>query len=122
MDIETTILCITAGSVALVHTLLGPDHYLPFIAMSRAGRWSLRRTLLVTLACGLGHVLSSVAVGAVGVTLGISLLSVETFESSRGKLPFSTTLSANLRETRNAERIRVGRRQRNQECWDYENE
>ena len=86
MDIETTILCVTAASVALVHTLLGPDHYLPFIAMSRAGRWSLRKTLLVTLACGLGHVLSSVAVGAVGVALGISLLSVETFESFRGDL------------------------------------
>ena len=86
MAIETIILCMTAGSVALLHTLLGPDHYLPFIAMSRAGRWSLRKTLLVTLACGLGHVLSSVVVGAVGVTLGISLLSVETFESSRGAL------------------------------------
>lgn len=86
MNLETTILCMTAGSVALVHTLLGPDHYLPFIAMGRAGRWSLRKTLLVTLACGLGHVLSSVAVGVGGVTLGISLLSVEMFESSRAKL------------------------------------
>ena len=54
--------------------------------MSRAGRWSLRRTLFVTLGCGLGHVLSSVVVGAVGVSLGISLLSVETFESFRGEL------------------------------------
>ena len=86
MDVQSSILCTTAISVALLHTLLGPDHYLPFIAMARAGRWSLRKTMLITVACGLGHVLSSVLVGAVGVTLGISLLSVETFESMRGEL------------------------------------
>ena len=32
------------------------------------------------------------------------------------------SLSANVRETRRTQGIRVGRRQRNQKCWDYENE
>ena len=32
------------------------------------------------------------------------------------------TLSANVRETRSTQRIRVGRRQRNRTCWDCERE
>ena len=34
----------------------------------------------------------------------------------------STALSANVRETRSTQRIRVGRRQRNRTCWDCERE
>ena len=34
----------------------------------------------------------------------------------------SGTLSANVRETRSTQRIRVGRRQRNRTCWDCERE
>lgn len=86
MDHQTAILCTTAASVALLHTVLGPDHYLPFIAMGRAGRWSLRKTVWVTVACGVGHVLGSVVIGFAGITLGVSLLSVEGFESFRGEI------------------------------------
>ena len=32
------------------------------------------------------------------------------------------TLSANVRETRSTQRIRVGRRQRKRTCWDCERE
>ena len=67
MDAETALLVATAAGIALLHTLAGPDHYLPFIMMSRARQWPLRRSLLVTFLCGLGHVLSSVVLGAVGV-------------------------------------------------------
>ena len=45
-----------AGGVAFLHTLLGPDHYLPFIVLARARSWSKTRTLVVTTICGLGHV------------------------------------------------------------------
>ncbi len=86
LNADMTILCGTAASIAVVHTLLGPDHYLPFIAMSRAGQWRLRKTLFVTLACGVGHVLGSVAIGGVGIALGMSLFSVEALESFRGEL------------------------------------
>ena len=52
-----------AGGIAFLHTILGPDHYLPFIVMARARSWSMARTLLVTAVCGLGHVASSILLG-----------------------------------------------------------
>jgi nickel/cobalt transporter (NicO) family protein len=79
-----TILCITAISIAFIHTLIGPDHYLPFIVMSKARNWSLKKTLSLTFACGLGHVLSSVVLGLIGVAIGIGLSKLEAFESMRG--------------------------------------
>jgi ABC-type nickel/cobalt efflux system permease component RcnA len=74
-----------ALSVGFLHTLLGPDHYIPFIVIGRARKWGLGLTSLLTLACGLGHVLSSVVVGVVGVLAGAALHSVEGWESSRGE-------------------------------------
>lgn len=74
----------TAAALGLVHTLAGPDHYVPFIAMSAAGRWSLRKTLLVTLFCGVGHVLGSIALGFIGVALGTAVGAMEWFEGVRG--------------------------------------
>ena len=61
------VLCGTAASIGFLHTLLGPDHYLPFVAMSRAGGWSLKKTTVVTVLCGMGHVLSSVVLGFIGI-------------------------------------------------------
>ena len=81
-----TLLCGTAAGLGLVHTLLGPDHYLPFVAMARAGRWSMKKTVLVTLLCGAGHVLGSVILGLAGVALGLTLFQLETIESYRGEL------------------------------------
>ncbi len=76
----------TAASVAFVHTLLGPDHYLPFVAMARARRWSTSRTVVITLACGVGHVLSSVAIGAIGILLGAGVDQLSWLESTRGRI------------------------------------
>lgn len=86
MSAETAILLGTALSVGVVHTLLGPDHYLPFVAMARAGAWSRRKALLVTSLCGLGHVAGSVVLGLVGIAFGLSLSRLEAFESSRGSM------------------------------------
>ena len=41
----TATLAATAAMIGVVHTLTGPDHYVPFVAMSRVGGWSLLRTL-----------------------------------------------------------------------------
>lgn len=81
---EALTLCATAFTVGAVHTILGPDHYVPFAAMARAGNWSIPRTLAVTAACGLGHVAGSVAIGLVGLGLGIALMRLESLESFRG--------------------------------------
>jgi len=80
------ILYATAASVAFVHTVLGPDHYLPFVAMSRAGGWSLRKTVLITLLSGLGHVLSSVVLGLIGIAFGIAVFKLDGIERFRGDL------------------------------------
>jgi len=79
-------LCATAAAVGVVHTLLGPDHYLPFVAMSRAGRWSFQRTLAITVACGVGHVVGSIVLGFVGIALGAALFRLEHVEAVRGGL------------------------------------
>lgn len=80
------LLAVTAASIGVVHTLLGPDHYLPFVVLARARGWSLARTLTLTFACGVGHVLSSVLLGAIGIWLGVAVTSMEATEASRGDL------------------------------------
>ena len=75
----------TAG-VAVLHTLAGPDHYLPFIVMGKARRWTTRRMVFWTSLCGLGHVTSSVAIAAGAVALGHGLERVQVIEEFRGNL------------------------------------
>jgi sulfite exporter TauE/SafE len=79
-------LCVTAVSIGFLHTLVGPDHYIPFIAMARAGRWSLPRTALVTFLCGLGHIGSSILLGLAGIALGTAVSRLEFMEGFRGNI------------------------------------
>jgi len=83
---DASLLILTAASIGFVHTILGPDHYLPFAAIAKARNWSLQRTLLITAACGLGHILSSVLLGVVGIVLGSQLASLVAIEETRGVL------------------------------------
>jgi nickel/cobalt transporter (NicO) family protein len=83
---ELWVLTVTAASLALFHTLLGPDHYLPFVAMARARNWSRTRTTVITFLCGLGHVGSSVLLGAVGILLGHAVTSLVAIETTRAGL------------------------------------
>ncbi len=80
------LLSATAVSLGFVHTILGPDHYLPFIVMSEAKKWPLRKTMMITFLCGLGHVLSSVVLGLVGIAVGISVNKLVHIESFRGNI------------------------------------
>lgn len=86
MSEEIIVLITAAASIGFFHTLLGPDHYLPFIMMTKTGKWSLRKTALVTILCGAGHVLSSVLLGFVGVALGIAVSELISIESVRGNM------------------------------------
>lgn len=86
MSYETTALMITAASIGFLHTLFGPDHYLPFIVMSTARNWSLTKTMTITILCGVGHVLSSVVLGFVGIALGIAVTKLEVIEGTRGEI------------------------------------
>ncbi len=86
MSDELVVLVTAAASIGFFHTLLGPDHYLPFIAMSRSGEWSLRKTVFITVLCGAGHVLSSVVLGFIGISFGFAVSRLEAVESFRGSL------------------------------------
>jgi nickel/cobalt exporter len=86
MSDEILILMATAASIGFFHTLFGPDHYLPFIVMSKSGKWSIKKTAFVTFLCGIGHVLGSVLLGLLGVALGVALARLELIESVRGEL------------------------------------
>jgi len=86
MTSELTALAATAATLGFLHTLAGPDHYLPFIVLSKARKWSTVKTLAVTALCGLGHVGSSILIGAIGIALGLGMAKLEAFEGMRGDL------------------------------------
>ncbi len=86
MEGSTLLLAGTAVTIGFIHTLIGPDHYLPFIVMGEARQWTIRKTMFITFLCGTGHVLSSVVLGFIGIAAGISLSKVEFFESFRGNI------------------------------------
>ncbi len=86
MNHELEILLITAASIGFFHTLLGPDHYLPFIVMAKSGNWSKSKTIWVTTLCGAGHVLSSVVLGLAGIAFGIAVSKLEFIEGVRGDI------------------------------------
>lgn len=79
-------LTLDAVAVALIHTAIGPDHYVPFIVMAKARGWSLAKTAAITLACGIGHVGSSVLLGLVGFAAGTGLKHLQWVESVRGQV------------------------------------
>ena len=60
MPDEIILLAGTAATLGFIHTILGPDHYLPFIVLAKARKWSTIKTLVITFFCGFGHILSSV--------------------------------------------------------------
>lgn len=96
MPAELYILLGTAISIALVHTLTGPDHYLPFIALAKTRGWSFGRTVWWTIICGCGHVWSSVMLGLGGAALGWSLGRISALESMRGSFAAWLMLCAGL--------------------------
>lgn len=84
MSGEISLLAVTAASIGFFHTLLGPDHYLPFIFMATARKWSMFKTTWITIACGIGHVGSSILLGLIGYLFAIELGNLEYFEGARG--------------------------------------
>lgn len=86
MENEFTLLAVTAASIGFLHTLFGPDHYLPFIMMSKARNWSVVKTLMITVLCGIGHVGSSIIIGIIGIIFGLAVARIELFEGVRGNL------------------------------------
>jgi len=83
---ELNILLTTAITIAFIHTLIGIDHYIPFIVLSRANNWSMKKTMFIVLVCGIGHVLASIILGFVGIALSAGVTSLVEIENIRGEL------------------------------------
>lgn len=62
----------TGFAVAFLHAAL-PTHWLPFVLVGRAQKWSTSRTLGVTLLAGLGHVALTILLGLALVVAGLAL-------------------------------------------------
>jgi len=79
-------LLITAMGIAVFHTLVGIDHYIPFVFLSKANNWKTKKTMLIVFVCGVGHVLASIALGFVGILLSTAVLKLEAIEAMRGDI------------------------------------
>lgn len=62
----------TGFTVAFFHAVL-PTHWLPFVLVARARGWSRAKTLMVTLAAGMGHVALTTLLGLLIAWFGFQL-------------------------------------------------
>lgn len=79
-------LALSAMTISIIHTVSGPDHYLPLIVFSRTRKWSLRKTIGWTILCGFGHIFATVVIGLLGVYLGWELSKQSWVQDIRGNL------------------------------------
>jgi hypothetical protein len=86
MQNDLEVLMLAAIAISFLHTVTGPDHYLPFIALSKSRGWSFSKTIFWTIICGCGHVWSSVLLGLGCAAIGWSLSKIGWLESVRGGL------------------------------------
>ena len=79
---------LAAFLTAVIHTIMGPDHYLPFVAIAKSRGYSLKKTLLWTFACGIGHIASALVIAILFIYFS-HWLSAENFawvEENRGDI------------------------------------
>jgi hypothetical protein len=79
------VLIASGVSLAFFHAL-APDHWLPFVALARGSRWSMGRLGVVATLAGIGHVVSSLLLGLVGLWAGWVVHRAEGIEAWRGSV------------------------------------
>lgn len=62
----------SAGAAGVIHTLIGPDHTIPFIALAKTYRWTWKKTLAITAASGLAHVGIALSLGTLMIKFSAS--------------------------------------------------
>ena len=83
MSYSLVVLLWSAFTIGSLHTIMGPDHYIPFIAMSKARNWSILKTTVITTVCGMGHVFSAFILGIMVVFLGTAVTKLKFVEAVR---------------------------------------
>lgn len=86
IDSPLGMLLSSAAGIGVFHAVIGVDHWLPFVVLGRARRWSLKTVLALTAACGLGHILTSFALGFVGIGLGAAVADLLGIQQSGGEI------------------------------------
>ena len=74
-DLHQPVLASLLGAgfaAAFLHAAL-PTHWLPFVLVGRAQRWTLRRTMGAVVAAGLAHIATTAVVGGLLVVAGLAL-------------------------------------------------
>ena len=74
-DLQQPVLISLLGGgfvAAFLHAAL-PTHWLPFVLVGRAQRWSLTRVMTVAVTAGLAHIASTALVGSLIVAAGLAL-------------------------------------------------
>jgi len=69
---ETVGLTIGALLISVAHAFL-PTHWLPFVLVGRARKWTKRRIMAVAAVAGLGHVLATIVLGFFIFLLGFKM-------------------------------------------------
>lgn len=90
MDNQTTLLAMLVAAVlgGVIHTIAGPDHYLPFIAIARNRKYGIAKTWLWTVLCGIGHIASALAIAVLFLVFAevLSEAQLEWLEAWRGDI------------------------------------
>ena len=86
METSLEILLVSAVGIGFILTLIGIDHSLPFVVLGRARGWSLHKVWGITFLCGVGHVVSSVVLGGLGLGFGVAVANLEWVEGARGEV------------------------------------
>ena len=74
-DLQQPVLISLLGGgfvAAFLHAAM-PTHWLPFVLVGRAQRWSLGRVMAVAVTAGLAHIASTALVGSLIVAAGLAL-------------------------------------------------
>jgi hypothetical protein len=74
-DLQQPVLISLLGGgfvAAFLHAAM-PTHWLPFVLVGRAQRWSLMRVMTVAVTAGLAHIASTALVGSLIVAAGLAL-------------------------------------------------
>jgi hypothetical protein len=75
-----------AAFAGTAHTIIGPDHYLPIVAMARSRQWSFKKTMGATLILGLGHTMSAILIAVLAIQFGLKATGLIGIESARGQM------------------------------------
>lgn len=80
-----SVLIISTISIAIIHSF-APDHWLPFVMIGKAQRWTRAKHVWITVVASIAHVGSSVVLGCIGILLGMATIHLQGIEATRGQI------------------------------------